>query len=390
MAINYNPSVVSSGLVLALDAANPKSYDKYENLITYSRVANTNWVAINSATVTENSATSPDGTNNATQIAGAAIAASGVYRTFPLTSGISYTYSLFVKAVSGTNTIYFGSDGGTVALITINTSTGVASTNAGSPTNITSVPYPNGWYRISFTFTPSSTTTHSLVIYNLTASTNTWLVYGVQVEKGSSANDYYETTTTAKTRGTTWTDLSGNGNTGTINGSPTFTNGYFSITSDSTYISIPNSGLVPRTNDFTYSCWIYFNSVDGADTIFENGSWTDTLLFRYESTQFTVYAEGALVGTISWTAITGSWVNIILRRQSNTVSCYINNVLTGTPFTMSTDINLANPNLWLMRSQHTINQFTSGRISIFSIYNRALTPQEIQQNYNALKGRFSV
>jgi hypothetical protein len=190
--------------------------------------------------------------------------------------------------------------------------------------------------------------------------------------------------------GTTWNDLSGNGRNGTINGSPTFTNGYFSITSDSTYISIPNSGLVPRTNDFTYSCWIYFNSVDGADTIFENGSWTDTLLFRYESTQFTVYAEGALVGTISWTAITGSWVNIILRRQSNTVSCYINNVLTGTPFTMSTDINLANPNLWLMRSQHASNQFTSGRISIFSIYNRALTTSEIQQNFNALKGRFGL
>jgi hypothetical protein len=188
--------------------------------------------------------------------------------------------------------------------------------------------------------------------------------------------------------GTTWTDLSGNGNNGTINGSPTFTNGYFSITGDTTYVSIPNSGLVPRTNNFTYSCWIYFNSVDSYDTIFENGSWTDTLLFRYESTQFTVYAEGDLRGTISWTATTGVWVNIVLRRLSNTVSCFINNTSVGTPFTMSTDINLANPNLWLMRSQHTTGQFTNGRISVFSIYNRALTAAEISQNFNALKSRF--
>jgi len=190
--------------------------------------------------------------------------------------------------------------------------------------------------------------------------------------------------------GTTWTDLSGNGRNGTINGSPTFTNGYFSITGDTTYVSIPNSGLVPRTNDFTYSCWVYLNSVDGLDTIFENGSWTDTLLFRYESTQFTVYAEGALRGTIIWTATTGVWVNIVLIRLSNTVSCFINNTSVGTPFTMSTDIDLANPNLWLMRSQHATGQFTNGRISVFSIYNRALTASEISQNYNALRSRYGL
>ena len=70
--------------------------------------------------------------------------------------------------------------------------------------------------------------------------------------------------------GTTWSDLSGNGRTATINGSPTFTNGYFDITGDTTYISLSNSGLVPRTNDFTYSCWINFDAVDSLDTIFEN------------------------------------------------------------------------------------------------------------------------
>jgi len=46
--------------------------------------------------------------------------------------------------------------------------------------------------------------------------------------------------------GTSWTDLSGNGRNATVNGSPTFTNGYFDITSDSTYISLSNSGLVPE------------------------------------------------------------------------------------------------------------------------------------------------
>ena len=190
--------------------------------------------------------------------------------------------------------------------------------------------------------------------------------------------------------GTAWNDLSGNARNATINGTVSFTSNYFSISSDSTYISLSNSGLVPRTNDFTYSTWIYFNSTDSVDTIFENGSWTDTLLFRFETNQFTVYAEGALRGTIAWTPVTGSWLNIVLRRASNTVSCYINNVLTGTPFSMNLDIDLANPNLWLMRSQHTTGQWTNGRISTFSIYNSALSDVEIGQNFTALRGRYGV
>lgn len=198
----------------SMQASEFDEYSMSENLLTYSTVSSTNWFSNLSATITANSSSSPEGIKNATQIAASASAGSGVYRTFSLTSGNSYTYSLFVKAVSGNNTIYFGSDLSTLAAIQINTSTGVASSNFGSPTNIISISYPNGWYRISFTFTAGSTGTHSLVIYNLTASANTWLVYGVQVETGSVATDYTPTTTTAKTRvlsSTTNTNISGLG-----------------------------------------------------------------------------------------------------------------------------------------------------------------------------------
>jgi len=190
--------------------------------------------------------------------------------------------------------------------------------------------------------------------------------------------------------GTTWTDLSGNGRDAIVNGTPTFTNGYFDSMSDSNYFSLSNVGLSPRTNDFTYSCWIYFNAVDNLDTIFENGSWTDCLLLRYESTYFSIYAESALGGTLSWTAVTGSWINLVLKRENGTVSGFVNATSIGTPFTMTTDINLANTNLFLMRSQHTTGQWTNGRLSVFQIYNRALTTAEISQNFNALRGRFGI
>ena len=58
--------------------------------------------------------------------------------------------------------------------------------------------------------------------------------------------------------GTTWTDLSGNSNTGTLTNGPSFNDGnQGSIVFDGTddYVNIPyNSGLIP--NNLTLSAWI--------------------------------------------------------------------------------------------------------------------------------------
>ena len=151
-----------------------------------------------------------------------------------------------------------------------------------------------------------------------------------------------------------------------------------------------NSGLLPRTNDFTYSCWIKFDAVDGLDTIFENGSWTDSLLFRYSTNAFYVYAEGYSIGAFAWTVTLNTWINIVFKRDSGICRTFINSSQIGSTLTMNTDINLTNSNLWLMRSQHTTNNFTNGKIAVFSIYSRSLNNDQITQNYDALKGRFEL
>lgn len=190
--------------------------------------------------------------------------------------------------------------------------------------------------------------------------------------------------------GTALYDLSGYGRDATVNGAPTFTNYYFTITGDSTYISMPNAGLSPRVNNFTYSIWVWFSSLDSLDTLIENGSWTDTLLFRQTTGNMQVYAEGALIGQIAWTPSTSTWYNVVLIRSNNTVSMYINGTPTGTPIAMTTDVSLSNPNLWLMRSQHATGQWTSGRVSAFSVYGIALSPDQVIGNFAALRGRFGV
>lgn len=190
--------------------------------------------------------------------------------------------------------------------------------------------------------------------------------------------------------GTIMYDLSGNGRNATVNGTPTFTNYYFTTTADTTYISLPSAGLSPGVGNFTYSIWVWFNSIDSSDTLIENGSWTDTLLFRLETNTVTVYAETTLRGSFSWTPSINTWYNVVFTRESSTTSMFVNGVLTGTPFTMTTDISIANANVFLMRSQHTTGQFINGRFSAFSVYSSALTPGEILSNFSALRGRFGI
>nr|QMP83416.1 MAG: hypothetical protein [Caudoviricetes sp.] len=66
--------------------------------------------------------------------------------------------------------------------------------------------------------------------------------------------------------------------------------------------------------------------------------------------------------------------------------------ITGTEYRRAkrVEIDLANTQLWLMRSQHAANQFTNGKISVFSVYSKALSATEIQQNFNATRSRYGI
>lgn len=190
--------------------------------------------------------------------------------------------------------------------------------------------------------------------------------------------------------GNIWYDLSGNGRNATMVGTPTFTTNYFTGFTDANYFTMSTTNLSPRTNDFTYSMWTWFDSTDTYDTLFELGSYADSVLWRYQSgTTFALYLENTS-GTFSWTRTLSTWYNVVVSRRNGIVSLYINNVLTGTPFTLATDANIANANLFIGRSQHTTAQSINGRISTFQIYNRALTSDEIIQNYYAQKKNYGL
>lgn len=189
--------------------------------------------------------------------------------------------------------------------------------------------------------------------------------------------------------GTTWKDLSGYDRNATILGSPTFADVGFTTTSDSTYFTVPTTGLSPRTGDFTYSIWLRWSSIFDYQGLFEMGSWTDSLLFRYQTGYLYVYAEGSDLGGVSFLPTVGVWYNVVLQRKDGVASIYVNNMLRGT-LNMTTDINISDGTMNIMRSRHAGGQYLPGRISTFLMFNRALSAVEIENYYNITRRRYDT
>lgn len=89
--------------------------------------------------------------------------------------------------------------------------------------------------------------------------------------------------------------------------------------------------------------------------------------------------------TDTWYHLTGIW-------NGTTISSYINGVLQGSTSATSTTFK---PN-FSISGRSTASDFSTGAfpfpgfISLVSIYNRALTNEEILQNFNASRGRYGL
>ena len=85
-------------------------------------------------------------------------------------------------------------------------------------------------------------------------------------------------------------------------------------------------------------------------------------------------------------------ISFTLDRDSNW-SIYINGQYVGqysqSPFTDKSNANINGSGIPVFGRQLT-SEYTRLNLYTFKIYNKALTPQEIQQNYNAQKSRFGL
>jgi hypothetical protein len=197
--------------------------------------------------------------------------------------------------------------------------------------------------------------------------------------------------------GNTWTDLSGNSNTGTLTNGPTYSSdngGVLSFDEVDDYVDIADStSLQFGTGDFTISVWAYprkvvYGGSDQGTLVAKN--YLGVELFLYEG-RFNSYIGGvsnSIIGSI-YPLLTNTWYNFVLQREGTSCSSYVNTVLNGSS-TNSSSVSQVGTNFNIGRRTGSSAYTLNGNIAHVSMYNRALSTAELSQNFNALRGRYGI
>jgi len=198
--------------------------------------------------------------------------------------------------------------------------------------------------------------------------------------------------------GTTWTDLSGRSNTGTLTNGPTYNSsngGSIVFDGIDDYVNISGSTIVSQA---TFSVWLKRNGTQSsyAGILFSRGgSSTNVSGLDFNSTNNTLGyhwndTSGSYQFNSGLTPPNGVWCMGSVSVTSTTATFYLcqsSGITTATNTLAHASTTLDGLKLgW----DGAVSRYMNGNIAQASIYNRALTAAEIQQNFNALRGRFGI
>ena len=198
-------------------------------------------------------------------------------------------------------------------------------------------------------------------------------------------------------------DYSSSAHTITPNGNvkTTIVSSSFEFDGTDDYVTIPSSTLELDTNtNFTLEYWVYTSTSGTAPAVVVNAS-TSKIIGLFitnpsSSINYSILSEsnypssGNSVPLRATTDIsTNTWTHISFVRLSGTITIYINGVASGTVSNAfsSRPLNLIGA---IAQGGAPNYYFLDGKISGVKIYKgKGLTAAEVEQNYNASKGRYA-
>jgi len=196
--------------------------------------------------------------------------------------------------------------------------------------------------------------------------------------------------------GTTWTDLSGNGNNGTLTNGPTYSSddgGYFSFDGSNDYVNCGNSTTLDMSTEVTLIHWLKWNVSTWSPFI---GKGTNATTSNYRvwlggdkgfDVELTNDNYKPLFTLTSTELPSNSWCCLGMRFKSDgTLSGFFNGIKKNT---VTKSIGSTNSGNFLIGFDAGA-AYGGGGISCVQLYNRALSDSEIKQNFNALRGRFGI
>jgi len=225
-------------------------------------------------------------------------------------------------------------------------------------------------------------------VYDASFNSNGALLY---VDAGQSAS--------YAGSGLTWTDLSTNTNNATLNGPPTFTSAgsasYFTFNGTGNQYAYTATAKYNKTytgktvlvvarltaiTAGTYRC--LFGSASGARNF-------NTYIYSPSAGVYQIHYSAGGVGGLSnnLSLTTNQWFILVVTHTTNGfVSYYLN----GQPVGTTTGQTFGQ---WASNGNENIgvgDNFWYGDINLCAVYGRALSNDEVKQNYNALKIRYGL
>lgn len=196
--------------------------------------------------------------------------------------------------------------------------------------------------------------------------------------------------------GTTWFDVSGFENDGTLAGSePAFNSsfgGNFSFNGSGDYITTNfGANRNPYNNPITISVWVKPNTISGQQMFFS----THQSLGNSDASQrfyvginngylswgvfASLWSESGIVANTSWNLITVCIDNVSARFFLNTEQIYTKAV---------SDSFVFNYNIWF--GTHDNALYFNGLMNLPMIYNGILSTEQMKQNFHAFRGRYGI
>jgi len=196
--------------------------------------------------------------------------------------------------------------------------------------------------------------------------------------------------------GTTWTDLSGNGNTGTLQNGPTYSSlngGSIVFDGSNDYVSFVDNFGNPQ--QFSFEFWAYPTelNIDGNNNyrrIFvaagASSNNVNTILLE-QNGNISFRVPGGGTGNIQGSAYssTNQWGHGVCTYDQSNKKIYFNGDLKTTSSEPGITVDFGSPQI-----NYPSSQTFKGNISIVRIYSKALTALEIKQNFQALRSRFGI
>lgn len=203
--------------------------------------------------------------------------------------------------------------------------------------------------------------------------------------------------------GTTWYDLSGRNNHGTMIGGPTYSSangGIISLDGADDWVQVLPSSTFSSISNITMSGWLAIKFESGAFFPYRFGFSTNSYEdFRFSFTRqngtstltrfYCAPASGS-TSVIQYNINVGVWLHVTMVADGLNFLLYVNGVLVQQTSKLA-GLNLSSAG-YAIGQQYNRNSGNFGNINVddMRVYNRALSPSEIRQIFNSTRKRFGV